>query len=301
MTTMRWPFHTPPEAVLDRAVTSGLDILLVIVVSTSAWLFVRRALRAVIARGYSEEAGDRAARIRTVGTLLQSIAGYAIAFVALLTILSHLGVNTTALVTAAGVFSVAVGLGSRAFISDVIGGFFIVLEHQFGVGDLVTLGGGPGVMAQDNVEPLQVEAIGIRTSRFRDADGRLVVVGNGSITSVINHSRGPLRVRVDLLLKLETPLTEIVRLTGVVSATADGTVWREKPVFAGLLDAPEGRLKARICGVAAEGRRLEAERELRAALHEAFLPWLAGSTLPVPETPEAEREPTRESAAEDFP
>jgi small conductance mechanosensitive channel len=294
---MRWPFHTPPEAVLDKAVTSGLDILLVIVVSTAAWLLVRRTLRAVIAREYPEEAGDRAARIRTVGTLIQSIAGYAIAFVALLTILSHLGVNTTALVTAAGVFSVAVGLGSRAFISDVIGGFFIVLEHQFGVGDLVTLGAGPGVMAADNVEPLLVEAIGIRTSRFRDADGRLVIVGNGSITSVVNHSRGPLRVRADLLLRLETPRREIDRLSGVVSASLDPALWKERPAFVGFLDAPEGKLKARIAGVAVEGRRLEAERELRAALHEAFLPWLAGSTLPAPQIPG----PPPEPAPEDFP
>lgn len=298
---MRWPFHTPPQAVLDEVVTSGLDILLVVAVSTAAWLTIRRTIRAVIHRSDDFGSNDRAARIKTVGTLLQSIAGYGIAFVALLTVLSHLGVNTTALVTAAGVFSIAVGLGARVFISDVIGGFFIILENQFSVGDLVTLGAGPAVSVADGVEPLTVEGIGIRTSRFRDADGRLVIVGNSGITSVINHSRGPLSVRVDLLLKLETPLDDIARMADAASSSLSPELWEALPAFARLMEAPEGRLKARVLGVAAEGMRPQAEAELRAALQQVFLPHLAGAAAAAASDAAATPSDGEARAGEDFP
>ncbi|MBC7328391.1 mechanosensitive ion channel family protein [bacterium] len=121
-------------------------------------------------------------RVKTIRGLLGSLASFIIGFIWLLMVLDILGIKTTAILGAAGVVGVAVGLGTQTFIRDAFFGFLIVIEDQFREGDLVTIGGITGA----------VEQITFRTTKIRGDDGKLYIISNSSITQVCNHSRGGL-------------------------------------------------------------------------------------------------------------
>ena len=257
---MRWPFQTTSRAVLEMIANRGLHILGIIIFAMVVRAIVRRAV--VGSFGHAAETSEdsaRAARLRTLGGLVSSTAGYAIFFIALMMVLTEFGVDTKAVLTAAGVFGIAIGLGAQKLVRDVIGGFFILLENQFSVGETVTLGG-PAVTGA-------VEEMGLRVTRLRDDVGRLVIVGNADITSVTNHSRGSLTVTVDIVLPAGADVS--ARQAAMVQALAglkEG-VWAEGPRVLGLVEPPVGMVKIRVTGRAVPGQQEIAERELRAALH----------------------------------
>jgi small conductance mechanosensitive channel len=259
---MKWPFATDPRAVLEVIADRGFHLFALLVFALGARLVVGRAVRASfgrIASGTDDAA--RSARLNTLGGLLSSAIGYAIFFVALLMVLGEFGLDTKAVLTTAGVFGVAVGLGSQKLVRDVIGGFFILLENQFSVGETVTLGG-PAVSGV-------VEEMGLRVTRLRDASGALVLVGNADITCVTNHSRGPGVVNVDVLLPEDADLKRFEEQAAKAIAGLPPENWTSSPRVLGLMDAPEAKVKVRVSGEAAIGRRTEAEIDLRAALHGA--------------------------------
>lgn len=142
-----------------------------------ALYFTQRALERLFLRG---EARDERRR-QTVYTLSQSVVRYVLYFFALLAALSLFNVNTASLITAAGIGGLAIGLGIQNLIRDLVAGFFILLEDQFAVGDMVTIGAADGV----------VEKIGIRTTAVRDLTGKLYILPNGQISSVIVQRPNP--------------------------------------------------------------------------------------------------------------
>lgn len=88
--------------------------------------------------------------------------------------------NPTALLAGAGVVGLAIGFGAQGLVSDIVTGFFILLEKQFDVGEYITVAGFDGI----------VEQIGLRTTQLRSFDGTLHFIPNRSILNVSNHSRG---------------------------------------------------------------------------------------------------------------
>jgi small conductance mechanosensitive channel len=142
-----------------------------------ALYFTQKTLEKLFLRG---EARDERRR-QTIYTLSQSVLRYVLYFFALLAALSLFHVNTASLITAAGIGGLAIGLGTQNLIRDLVAGFFILLEDQFAVGDLVTIGAAEGI----------VEQIGIRTSAVRDLAGKLYILPNGTIASVIVHRPNP--------------------------------------------------------------------------------------------------------------
>lgn len=142
-----------------------------------ALYFSQRALEQLFLRG---EARDERRR-QTVYTLIQSVLRYVLYFFAILAALSLFHVNTASLITAAGIGGLAIGLGTQNLIRDLVAGFFILLEDQFAVGDLVNIGAAEGI----------VEQIGIRTTTVRDLTGKLYILPNGQITSVVVQRPNP--------------------------------------------------------------------------------------------------------------
>jgi moderate conductance mechanosensitive channel len=107
--------------------------------------------------------------------------------------------------TLAGIGGVAVGFGSQSLIKDIINGFFILFEDQYSVGDQITIDGKGGI----------VESIGLRLTKIRDFNGDLHTIPNGSITKVTNHSRGDIRIMVDVDISRSS---DIDRATEVIEA-----------------------------------------------------------------------------------
>lgn len=139
--------------------------------------FAQKALERVFLGGRVRDERRR----QTIYTLSQSVLRYILYFFAGLAALSLFNVNTASLITAAGIGGLAIGLGSQNLIRDIVAGFFILLEDQFAVGDLVTIGIAEGV----------VEQIGIRTTAVRGLGGKLYILPNGTITSLVVHRPNP--------------------------------------------------------------------------------------------------------------
>jgi small-conductance mechanosensitive channel len=161
---------------------SGLRIGLILLLSYS----IVRVTSLIIARfeqDVMETAGleyaEQAKRVRTLGNLLRSTLVGLVSCIALLMILRELNLDITPILTGAGIAGVAIGFGAQTLVKDVINGFFLLLENQVRVGDVVTINGQGGL----------VEALTLRTIVLRDETGAVHIFPNGSITTLANQTK----------------------------------------------------------------------------------------------------------------
>lgn len=138
-------------------------------------------------------------RTETFRALTLNIFRYTTYFCYLYAILSMIGVPVGTLIAGAGIFSIAVGLGAQGFVSDVVNGFFILLERQFDVGDIVKIGDIKG----------NVIGIGLRTTKILSQDGTITFIPNRSISIVQNLSRHDRVINVDIKIQPNTPIDKV--------------------------------------------------------------------------------------------
>jgi small-conductance mechanosensitive channel len=174
------------RSVLQHWRTDGLEFVRVdvpkIVVIIVLALALIRLMKAVINRllAFSRhESGVRAQQLRTAAGVIGSVGTFVIVFLALMQILPVLGVNMGPLLASAGVAGLAIGFGAQTLVHDVINGFFILLENQYAVGDVVRVAGVKGT----------VEAMTMRNTTLRDDDGTVHIVPNSEIKIVSNLTR----------------------------------------------------------------------------------------------------------------
>lgn len=138
-------------------------------------------------------------RLATIRALTLNIYRYTCYFFFLYAILSEIGVPVGTLIAGAGIFSIALGLGAQGFVSDLVNGFFILLEQQLDVGDTVKLGQIKGT----------VTALGIRTTQVTSSDGTLNYIPNRQITIVQNFSRNNMVANVDIYIAPSAKVDQI--------------------------------------------------------------------------------------------
>lgn len=131
-------------------------------------------------------------RVKTINNLIRNAASYALYFIYAYALLKLFGFPIETLVASAGIAGVAFGLGAQNFVKDVINGFFIILEHQFEVGDVVEI-------PQEGISGTIINT-GIRTTTLKAATGDTYFVPNSYIAIVNNQSRQAMRVVIDLPL-----------------------------------------------------------------------------------------------------
>jgi small-conductance mechanosensitive channel len=134
----------------------------------------------------------RRQRTETLGSVLRSIASATVGVIGFAMVLGEIGLDLTPIVASAGIVGVAVGFGAQNLVKDFLSGMFMLLEDQYGVGDVVDAGPATGI----------VEAVSLRTTRLRDADGTVWYVRNGEIARVGNKSQGWSRALLDVPLAL---------------------------------------------------------------------------------------------------
>jgi small-conductance mechanosensitive channel len=174
--------------------------------------FRRRTPSALLETG---EVSIRATqRIEALATVLRSVISVVVALIAALMVLGELGVDLAPLLAGAGILGIAIGFGSQALVKDFLSGFFILVEDQFGVGDIVELE--PGVSGT-------VEAVSLRTTRLRAVDGTVWHVPNGEIRRVGNMSQHWSRALLDVDVAYGT---DLAHAREVIKRVAD-EVWRE--------------------------------------------------------------------------
>jgi small-conductance mechanosensitive channel len=166
-----------------------------------------------------------AARARTLAQVLRSVATGVIWSIAAITILGELGINLGPLIASAGIAGVALGFGAQSLVKDFLSGFFMLVEDQYGVGDIVDLGEASGT----------VEEVSLRVTRLRDVNGTVWHVPNGAITRVGNKSQQWARALLDVSVVYGTDVDLAERL---IKEVADG-LWHEPEWSELILEEPE--------------------------------------------------------------
>lgn len=141
-------------------------------------------------------------RLETMKGILKSIVKYTIYFIASTSIIKTFGTDVTALITAAGIGGLAIGFGAQNLVRDIITGFFILFEDQFGVGNYVELEGIEGI----------VEDMALRVTKIRGFNGDLYIIPNGEIKKVTNKSNGRMRAWVDISIAYEEDIDNAIKV-----------------------------------------------------------------------------------------
>jgi small-conductance mechanosensitive channel len=175
-TAVAWqvPFARPYAAWGPRLMLACLIVFLGRVLLELGYAEIDRRL--LLSDGLAD--ADRRRRA-TMAPLVRSAWTYAAWFMTLTLVLSAIGFNVMPFLAGAGILGLVVGFGAQSMINDVVSGFFILFENIYLVGDLVQVGEARGT----------IEAIEFRTTKIRDAEGRLHIIRNGDMKPVINYSR----------------------------------------------------------------------------------------------------------------
>ncbi|HEO2070269.1 TPA: mechanosensitive ion channel family protein [Streptococcus agalactiae] len=190
--------HLNVEEVLFTFFTKLISILLLII----AFVIVRQVINYLFEKTVNRSLAfsrQKVARQKTLAKLSHNVLNYTLYFFLFYWILSILGVPISSLLAGAGIAGVAIGLGAQGFLSDVVNGFFILLENQFDVGDIINVGTVSGTVTN----------VGIRTTQIHDFDGTLHFIPNRNITIVSNKSRSNMRAQIDIPLFVHTNLDQI--------------------------------------------------------------------------------------------
>jgi small conductance mechanosensitive channel len=164
-------------------------------------------------------------RARTLGAVLRSVTAIVIFTIAGLMVMGEFDINLGPLIASAGIAGVAIGFGAQSLVKDFLSGIFILIEDQYGVGDIVDVGEAAGV----------VEQVNLRTTRLRDVNGTLWHVPNGEIRRVGNKSQDWARTVLDVEVAYDT---DVGHATEVIKRVAD-SVWEDDLPEATVLEEPE--------------------------------------------------------------
>jgi moderate conductance mechanosensitive channel len=207
----------------------------------------------------------RKQRVRALGSILRSIASITIFSIASVVILGDLGINLAPLLASAGVVGIAIGFGAQSMVRDYLAGIFMLVEDQYGVGDVITIGDATGT----------VENVTLRVTRVRDVSGIVWHIRNGAIEQVGNESQGWARAVIDFPVPYEVDLAQLRSLlTETAEELWDDPVWRvvllDPPEVWGAQEISSDEVTMRIVAKTAPLRQWEVERELRARVKAAL-------------------------------
>ena len=256
----------------------GLEIVLVILgailltraVAVGGRFFTRRIDAAL---------GDEDAVVRSeagkhrhsVAQVLTWLANVIIICVAVVRIINLLGFSVTGLVAPAAVLGVALGFGAQRVVQDLLAGFFIITERQYGFGDTVrisTLGSETGITGT-------IEEVSLRITRMRTINGEVVIIPNGQLVQVTNLSRDWARAVIDIPLYPNSDLSEANRILREVGAAAYADpslreLLLDEPTVMGVETISTSFVKVRMVARTLPGKQFEVSRALRARVITAF-------------------------------
>jgi small-conductance mechanosensitive channel len=266
---------------LGRPLSILLIIVLAVVANRLARRGVKRVLRGIQAGALQERLGAvrRATpdalletgqlslraeqRIEALTSVLRSVVSFVVMLVATLMVLGELGIELGPLLAGAGILGVALGFGSQSLVRDFLSGLFILVEDQFGVGDIVDL---------DGTTSGVVEAVTLRTTRLRAVDGTMWHVPNGEIRRVGNMSQHWSRSLLDVQVAYGTDLQRAQNVIRDVACS----LWREdrdileEPEVWGVEDLGANGVAIRLVVKTTPSEQWRISRVLRERLKAAF-------------------------------
>jgi len=255
--------------VLHWLTTTGLKILGIIVVvfilNKVLQSFLEKLIRRIIIsdRYSSREAEEK--REDTLIKIINSTISVIIILIAGVMILQSLGIPTAPILAAAGIVGVAVGFGGQYLIADVISGLFIILENQYRVGDVISVGTISGL----------VEDISLRMTTLRDLDGTVHHISHSEIKSVSNLTKTYSRINLDIGVAYDSDLEKVINVINKIGTDlSEDPVWKDSiiktPQFLRVNNFGDSAIDLKILGETKPGKQWEITGELRLRIKITF-------------------------------
>ena len=204
-------------------------------------------------------------RLKTFSGVMKGASAFCCIIVGGLTALSILGVNIVPLLASVSIFGVAISFGSQSLVKDMINGLFVLLEDQYGVGDVITA----------NNESGAVEKMNLRVTQLRNQDGDLITIPNGSITMVKNHTSSWSRVNLGIEVAYDTDLDHAIAVIKKAATQMSlDSEWQElilePPKVLGVDAFGENSITIRLLIQTQPLKKWEVGREFRRRLKQVF-------------------------------
>ena len=192
------------ESLKEFALSSGIRIAAIVIIS----FIMIRIFRIVISRSKSkyaarrEDTAEALKRAETLSGLIETTLRVAVLIAAFLMVLKEVGIDIGPLLAGAGIVGLAVGFGAQSLVKDVISGFFMLLENQMNVGDVVEIAGKAGL----------VESMNLRITVIRDFEGKVHIVPNGEITVVTNFTKEYSRALIEIGVAYKEDVDRVIEV-----------------------------------------------------------------------------------------
>ncbi len=260
--------------------TSGARVLIIVLIIFIGLRILERllepAIRGAITRQMRKEPQiEIEQRIETLTNVIYRTAWIIALIAGLITILPEFGINASALLAGAGLVGLALGFGAQSLVKDIIAGLFILIENQFGKGDVVTIAGVSGT----------VEDVNLRRTLIRDLNGTQHTVPNGEIVVASNQTQLFSRVNEVIGVSYGDDLEQVFAVINRVGEEMVGdTAWSEDiisaPKVLGIDGFGDSSVNIRVLGDTQPGRQWTVTREFRRRIKLAFDE--AGIEIPFP-------------------
>jgi len=264
---------------MDWFMNTGIRVIAIIVVAVIVFLICRPIINSIMKRTVSHRmAGEDETEIQkrtgTLSSILIKIVGIIILIIAIITILPEFGVNIATLIACIGVGGLAIAFAAQNLVRDYISGFFIILEDQYRVGDVVSIAGVAG----------GVEEIGLRRTILRDLDGNVHSIPNGKVELSTNMTKKFSRVNLDISVGYGEKLERVMEIINVIcNEMAEDPKWKPD-----LITAPkvvrvnklgDSGIDIKVMGDTKPSRQWDVMGELRLRIKNTFdaegieIPW----------------------------
>ncbi|MGG4470473.1 mechanosensitive ion channel family protein [Paenibacillus alvei] len=245
-------------------VSTGL-ILLKLLLIFCLYFIIKKICLLFISKlfdSYMKKHSISTGRASTLESLTKNILSYILIFILAVTVLQIFGIDATAILAGAGIVGLAVGFGAQGLVSDIVTGFFLLLEKQLDVGDSITTSTFSGT----------VEQVGLRTTQLRSPDGTLHFIPNREIKILSNHSRGDMQALVDVIISNDNDIPACLEILQDVCDTIrkESDVITDGPNVIGIQSFAGTSLTIRIIAKTLNNEQWGVERILRQRVQETL-------------------------------
>lgn len=256
------------EIIAGWLLTHGVRIVLILIAMWVAVKLARKIGEKVIRMSSGEDPSSDNERERRVKTLVQIFnfaAKFLIFAIGGMTIIKELGIDIGPILAGAGILGLAIGFGSQALVKDLVSGFFIIMENQIRVGDVVRIGDNAGL----------VERITLRTVILRDLDGVVHTIPNGEISTLSNMTYGWSRANLDFGVAYKEDIDKVMRVLDdlgqkMFEEEQYKNVILEKPTVLGLNSLDDSAVTVKMIIKTAPLKQWDVAREFRRRVKNEF-------------------------------
>jgi len=253
---------------LEDLASRLIEVVIIVAASTLVYQLTKIVIKRIVARQSEEEdplvRRVREQRAQTLGSLFTSVLLVVVVIVAVLTVLG-LFINITPLLASVSVVGLAISFGAQSLVKDIISGTFMLIEGQFGIGDVVRVGDISGM----------VEKITLRTTILRDLHGVVHIIPNGDITRVSNLTKTWSRAVIDVGVAYREDVDKVIATLRALAAEfqADpqwGQLLLDPPEVLGVENLADSAVIVRMAAKTLPLKQWDVARELRRRIKNRF-------------------------------